>query len=52
MIKTPLFDYIKNVMENNMIPLDDIPGGGIIEEIWLLEMIFTLEERYKKSGML
>lgn len=49
---TPILAYIKEIMEQGVRPLEGISNGGVIEEVWLCEMIFTLEARYKNGGIL
>jgi hypothetical protein len=51
-VKTPILDYIKSVMQENMIRLDGVPGGWVTEEVWLSKMISRLRERYKKGGII
>ena len=44
----PMIAYMRQVLDEHTLPLAD-KGAGIIEAVWLLNMIRKVEEHYKKN---
>ena len=48
-MESPLINYMREVLDEHTIPLAD-EGTGLVEATWLVDMIHTVEEHYKKNG--
>ena len=47
-MESPLITYMRAVLDEHTIPLAD-KGAGLVEATWLVDMIHTVEEHYKKN---
>ena len=47
----PILKYMRTVLDDHTIPLEDI-GTGMIEAVWLIDMINVTVEENKKNGTL
>jgi hypothetical protein len=43
----PILDYLLKVLEEHTIPLKD-PGSGLINAVWLVDMVNEVEATYRK----
>ena len=46
---SPLITYMREVLDEHTLPLAD-QRAGLVEAIWLVDMIHQVEERYKING--
>lgn len=46
---TPLIRYMREVLEDHTLPLEDL-GAGLIEAVWLIHMINKVEKLYRENG--
>ena len=44
----PMIAYIRQVLDEHTLPLDD-KGTGLVEAGWLIDMVHTAEEHYRKN---
>ena len=51
MDRTPILTYLRKVLDEHTLPLEN-SNAGLIEAEWLLDMIHKVEEGYKKNGLL
>lgn len=51
MDRTPVLTYLREVLDEHTLPLED-SNAGLIEANWLLDMINLLEEGYRNNGLL
>ncbi len=49
--KSPMLKYMREVLDEHTLPLED-NNSGMIEAVWLVEMIHHLEAEYKANGLL
>ena len=49
MTKLPMLRYIREVLEDHTLPLEGTTAR-IIEAIWLIHMLNTMERVYKSNG--
>lgn len=49
MEQRPLLEYMRRVLDEHTIPLEDL-GTGIVEAVWLIRMINKTEEVYRTNG--
>ena len=49
MEKTPMIAYMREVLDDHTLPLEDM-NAGIVEAVWLIKMIHKVEEVYRKHG--
>ncbi len=47
----PIILYLRMVLEEHTIPLKD-PGTGMVEAVWLIDMIHKVEATYRDYGTL
>jgi len=45
----PILDYLREVLEEHIIPLED-PGTGLVTAEWLVTMIHKVEDVYREYG--
>ena len=45
----PMIRYMREILDEHTLPLEDM-GAGMIEAIWLIHMINTVERVYKSNG--
>lgn len=48
MAKYPMLKYMREVLDEHTLPLEDM-NAGMIEAIWLIHMINTAEKVYKSN---
>lgn len=46
-METPLITYMREVLNEHTLPLAGKNAGGLIEAVWLVDMIHKVEEHYK-----
>lgn len=51
MATLPLISYMREVLDEHTIPLEDL-GGNIIEAAWLVKMLNSVEDVYRNNGSL
>ena len=51
MDRTPLLTYLREVLDEHTLPLEN-SEAGLVEALWLLHMVGVVEEEYKKNGLL
>ena len=49
MAKVPMMSYLREVLDEHTIPLED-PGTGIIEAVWLAKMLHETDAVYRQNG--
>lgn len=47
----PLLQYLREVLDEHTLPLEDT-NAGLIEATWLLDLIGCVEEGYRNNGLL
>lgn len=49
--QSPMLDYLREVLDEHTLPLAG-SNAGLVEALWLLEMLRKVEALYKKNGLL
>lgn len=47
-MESPILDYLRQVLDEHTLPLET-KGVGLIEAVWLIDMIHEVEELYKND---
>jgi len=51
MNQTPVLNYLREVLDEHTLPLEN-SNAGLVEAEWLLQMIHRIEEGYRANGLL
>ena len=51
MINSPILSYIRELLDEHTLPLED-SEAGIIEAGWLIVLLHKVEEHYRNNGFL
>ena len=49
MARLPMLTYLREVLDEHTLPLEDM-HAGMIEAVWLIYLITTVEKVYKDNG--
>jgi len=49
MARLPMLTYLREVLDEHTRPMDDM-NAGMIEAIWLIRVIQTVEKVYRSNG--